>query len=131
MTKRLFAPVLLCAVLLYSCTADKIELENGVVPVDTTSVDTTDTIAAVDTCNFSTYVQPIINDNCAFSGCHGSGSANGDFTNYGGIKAKVDDNGKFEKRVIIDSDMPPSSGLSSQAEKDLIQCWLDNGAPNN
>ncbi len=88
MTKHLFVPIIFCTALLYSCTADKIELESAVVPVDSTTIDSTDTLSTFDTCNFSTYIQPIINDNCAFSGCHGSGSANGDFTNYSGIKAK-------------------------------------------
>jgi len=32
--------------------------------------------------------------------------------------------------VLISQDMPPSGPLS-QTDRDLIQCWLDNGATNN
>ena len=128
MGKRLIVPVAFCCMILFSCTADKLELEPPpVVIIDTGGV--TDT-TATDTCKFSTHIQPIINQNCALAGCHSTGFGSGDFTSYSGLFAKIDNNGPFESRVLIVQDMPPSGSLSV-SNRDLIQCWLDNGATNN
>jgi hypothetical protein len=74
----------------------------------------------------------ILNTNCTFSGCHNTGSVNGDFTSYAGIKLKVD-NGTFSNRVLVTKDMPPNytSGPSSLSDCDLIKLkkWINLGAP--
>ena len=127
MMKRLIAPICFCVLLVFSCTKDKLEIEAPPEPVDTTTVSDTDTVV-VDTCKFTTHIQPIIDANCV--GCHGSGSSDGDFTSYSGIFAKIDNSGPFENRVLILKDMPMGGSLT-QSEIDLIQCWLDNGAENN
>lgn len=79
---------------------------------------------------FSGRIQPLISLNCASSpACHGSGSGQGDFTTYAGVKAKVD-NGTFENRVLIQKTMPPAGALSD-CDLTALRGWLDAGAPNN
>lgn len=79
---------------------------------------------------YSSDVSIIINSSCATTGCHvPGGTGTGDFTNYTGLKAKVD-NGTFETRVLNEKTMPPSTPLS-QCELEILQNWLDNGALNN
>ena len=84
--------------------------------------------------SFQVDVQPIIATNCSFYGCHSHSSGVGDFTNYSGIKAKVD-NGQIQWRVLDLKDMPPSysTGPKSLSSDDLeiINCWIENGAANN
>jgi len=79
-------------------------------------------------------IKPITDANCAFTGCHVTGFANGDYTSYVGLKAKVD-NGQLKKRAIKKRDMPPSNtpgpkGLTD-TEIQLIFCWIEDGGPNN
>jgi len=78
---------------------------------------------------WSTDIQPIIQANCAISGCHSAGAYIGDFTAYAGVKAKAD-NGSLNNRVIIQKNMPPSGPLpDSLIQK--IDCWIQKGAQNN
>jgi hypothetical protein len=79
--------------------------------------------------SYSADVKPIINKSCALSGCHGSGSNNGDLTLFSGVKAKAED-GTLNNRVLVKKDMPPSGSLSSE-ELAKIDCWIKNGAPEN
>jgi hypothetical protein len=74
-------------------------------------------------------IKPIITNNCATAGCHVTGSAQGDFSTYNGIKTAAD-NGKLEQRVIHDKNMPPSGPLPLDHRK-KIKCWLEAGAHNN
>lgn len=80
------------------------------------------------TVTYSGIISQIISGNCISAGCHGASSTNGDFTGYPGLKASAD-NGSLRDRVVSKKDMPPG-GLSSATIK-KIECWLDNGAPNN
>ena len=80
-------------------------------------------------CTYSSDIMPIINTNCLSSGCHNTGSVNGDFTTYAGLK-KVTSSGALENRVIINQTMPPSKPLSPEDMK-KIKCWIDSGSPNN
>lgn len=79
--------------------------------------------------SFMSDINRIIRNNCIQSGCHNSGSLHGDFSNYAGVKGKVN-NGSIEKRVLIKKDMPNSRPLSLD-ERKKIKCWLNNGAPQN
>lgn len=78
---------------------------------------------------FATDIEPVIKANCLSSGCHESGSRNGDFTEYKGIKGKAN-NGSLEKRVLTKKDMPSGNPLSLEDRK-KIKCWLNNGALDN
>lgn len=79
---------------------------------------------------FSDDVEFIISANCATSGCHVSGgTGNGNFETYAGINQKVQ-NGSFEQRVIVEQSMPPD-GFLSECDIQVLQQWLNDGAPNN
>lgn len=90
---------------------------------------------------FQTDIQPIIAKTCSYTGCHSGATAGAwvpasakDYTNYAGLKTAIE-NGKFEDRVLVKANMPnPQFTFNgpkelSQAEKDMIACWLDAGAP--
>lgn len=81
---------------------------------------------------FSADVEQIINTNCAYSGCHVSGTGLPDYTSYDGVVAQVE-NGRFENRVLLQQNMPPSnaSGPTELSEADLfiLECWIDQGYP--
>jgi hypothetical protein len=80
--------------------------------------------------SYSVDIEPIITSSCAISGCHvQGGSGPGNFANYNNVKAKVDD-GTFVNEVVIDRTMPPSGGLSD-CDRQLLELWVDSGAPNN
>jgi hypothetical protein len=72
-------------------------------------------------------IKPIIDRSCTLSGCHDAGSANGNYTTYEGVLARVK-NGTLSKRVLYEKDMPRDKPLSLD-ERKLIKCWIDNGAP--
>jgi hypothetical protein len=97
------------------------------------------TITATNTsntnCDKVTYtkdVKPIMLSQCAIPGCHVLGGAHPtDLDTYAGVKAMVD-NGRLKKRMIDGNpSFMPTSGKLSGSVLGNIQCWLDNGAPNN
>lgn len=45
-------------------------------------------------------ILPIMKTSCNTTGCHNSGSSNGDFTTYAGLKPLLD-NGEFNQRVFV------------------------------
>lgn len=78
-------------------------------------------------------IKAIVTPTCAISGCHVSGFGSGDFTSFAGVKLKIDA-GAFKTRVITNGDMPPSYSTGptlSSSDKQLIDQWLNNGAPEN
>jgi hypothetical protein len=76
-------------------------------------------------------IEPIIENDCATSGCHvAGGTGNGIFNNYTRVKAKVD-NGSMRQRVVGQQDMPPDPESLTQCQIDKVEAWLDAGAPNN
>jgi len=80
--------------------------------------------------SFSNDIMPIIQGNCATTGCHvQGGTGSGIFVNYNGVMEKVN-NGSFEKRVLVDKNMPPAAPLSD-CQQSMIRAWLNAGAPNN
>jgi hypothetical protein len=103
-----------------SCTKDKGEplpvLDCG----DTSSI------------TYTNYVNTILANNCSISGCHNSSFVGYDYTNYSGIKGKVD-NGSFVNRVLLQKNMPPSysTGPTSLDPCTLqkLSAWVNDGAP--
>jgi hypothetical protein len=85
-----------------------------------------------DTISFVHQIEPLINQNCATSGCHGPGSSTGyEFTSHGTIAANA---------TIMLSAMRWESGVVQmpqgmpQLADTLIQqfsCWIDQGKQNN
>jgi hypothetical protein len=91
------------------------------------------------TASFANDIAPILGGSCnsASVACHATGNFNNaDLDSYAGVKLVVD-NGKLISSITWDgvatnSRMP--SGSSSKIEQcsiDLIQQWIDEGAPNN
>lgn len=123
MQKVLILFLIITLTILYSCTKDKSMPKKD---NDYSNCDTTKT-------SWCSKVKTIVSTTCAIANCHVSGFGSGDFTTYAGVKTKVDA-GSFKTRVITNGDMPPSytaGPLLSASDKQLIQQWLDNGAPEN
>lgn len=74
---------------------------------------------------FSSSISAIIANNCATSGCH-NGSQSPDLSSFNGIQA----NAAAIKTATANGNMPKNGSLS-QAQKDAIACWVNDGAPNN
>jgi hypothetical protein len=89
------------------------------------------TIADID-CTTVTYagtIEPIISANCNGGAGHDSGSNDGDFTDYAGLKASADA-GTLRQQVLESQEMPKRDNLTSD-QLGQIQCWIDGGALNN
>lgn len=110
-------------VILCSCYAEN---EEELFPEVTVAKNASDSSLVV---SFLNDIQPIINQNCAFSGCHASTNTY-PLTNYAEVKVKVDDN-TFRNRVVDQRNMPAPNGLADVNEVNLIRRWLDEGAKNN
>lgn len=116
-------------ILILSCSRDSFEPQN----LDCDEVITYDGL-----------IKPIIDSSCSYSGCHdGSGIGPLDYSNYNGMLPHLQ-SGSFTSRVINSRDlpvlgMPPDIGTYPQAMKsdltdeewNLVNCWLDNGFPEN
>lgn len=91
----------------------------------TAPVDICDTTPA----SFAADVQPIIQTNCAKSGCHANSSAAGGVVleTYEQISGKA---GRINQRALIEKTMPPTGPLAT-AQINIIKCWIENGTPNN
>jgi uncharacterized membrane protein len=89
--------------------------------------------AAPEACNtpvsFSTQVAPLLQANCALSGCHAAEGTLPELTSFEKIKARAAD----IKQQTQARNMPPAgSGISlSQEEIDLLACWIDQGATSD
>ena len=106
--------ICLTILVLQACYYDnEEELYSDIPACDTTNVD------------FGNEIQPIVNTNCAISGCHVPGTGRIDLTTYSGVIGIVD-NGSLEQRVIVQMDMPPSGPLSDCDIK-KIETWIANG----
>ncbi len=70
---------------------------------------------------YNSYVQSVVNSNCV--SCHGS------YSTYNGLSS-ITSNGQFEQYVLINQSMPQNGSLS-QDELNKLQCWVDNGFPEN
>lgn len=86
-----------------------------------------------DTITYDKHIQTILANNC--TSCHNSFALNGgvDLSSYALAKSKALD-GRIKVRAIDNTDpkgpMPPT-GLISQSERDLLLCWINNGAKQN
>ncbi len=128
-TWPLYTALIGCTLLvLSSCTSDKL-------PAPTVAETCTDTIPAYDP-----QVRQIIEESCAYAGCHLDGSAPGVYDSYAGLLPNIE-SGAFRSRVLQLKDdpnrgMPPDYAPEgrpkdlTQAQLDLLQCWLDSGFPN-
>lgn len=82
----------------------------------------------VDDTNFELVIKPIIDANCAISGCHVAGTGRKNLSVYQGLKDVVDD-GRLNDRVIVNKSMPPSGPLS-KCDIATIDAWIKQGGPS-
>lgn len=77
---------------------------------------------------FGTVISVIIQNSCATSGCHSSGSSNGPgaLTNFNQIKASAS-----SITNAIETGRMPKGGSLTTAQKQAISCWVESGSPNN
>jgi hypothetical protein len=118
--------LLLIASLFVGCKNDAPEVERAAPACVPTSI------------SYQRDIKPIIRTNCAFnSGCHGSGSPNGNFFKYDELNAACI-SGAFNKKVFIQKTMPPV-GLDSLGVDTLkldscdfltLRRWYNNGHYN-
>lgn len=115
-----FLVIILSGIILVisSCTYKVTEEE---IPV----VDVCDTLGVI----YSNDVQTIISNNCNSPSCHGGNVNLPDYSSYEGLKTSVD-NGKITQRVLEEKNMPPSGPLDEES-LERIECWINEGAPNN
>ncbi|MEZ4952658.1 MAG: hypothetical protein R2825_03660 [Saprospiraceae bacterium] len=93
--------------------------------------------------SYNTNVKPIIDESCAYSGCHdgAGGTGPGNYKSYNGILSILDD-GSFRNRVLEKErdpllGMPPDNSIYPESQKDdlteeelqIIECWLNEGYP--
>jgi len=129
MNKVLFNSFLFLSIFLFTdCSRDK--LEESQVECD-------------ESVTYNTVIKPIIDESCAYSGCHDGGAGIGpaDYTRYDGMLRHLN-SGSFRSRTIDQKDspsigMPPDMSVYveslkddlSEEELEMITCWLDNGFP--
>lgn len=115
---KIFALIAIIAgSMLEGCTVDKGEAAVSL-PCDTTRI------------TYANTVQAIVSTNCTTTpGCHQPASPEGDMTGYELLMLKVS-SGAFRQRVIVDKTMPPTGPLPLE-ERQKIECWLREGAPQN
>jgi len=86
----------------------------------------------IDSCGEITYTDQlatIINNSCAFTGCHVSGSnAPGDFSNYASMLSRLE-SGLIKDRVITQGNMPIAPGELSAEDLELFKCWIEKDFP--
>lgn len=78
-----------------------------------------------DIVTYSEHIQPVLNGNCAISGCHVSGTGLPVLNTYDGART-LGANGKLTDRLITQMDMPPIGPLSTRDQK-LIEKWVNTG----
>ena len=76
--------------------------------------------------SYSNDVEPIIIGSCATTGCHVSGTARVDLTEFDNVKS----NAESIKTRVLNGSMPKNDVLTD-AEIEAIVCWVDDGASNN
>ncbi|WP_276373857.1 hypothetical protein [Chryseolinea sp. H1M3-3] len=84
------------------------------------------------TISFTSQVKPIINTNCAVSGCHnGDLGADKNWTVFSTLQGKI---ANVKDRINRPPGTPghmPAFGSLTQDEITTISCWVDQGGQNN
>lgn len=79
---------------------------------------------------YDTEIRAIITRNCMGAHCHSVGSPHGNWTVYSGMSVVIA-NGAFKREVLTDQTMPQGSAVLGQDEINKIQCWVNDGYPEN
>lgn len=85
--------------------------------------------ACAEPLTFVTHIAPIIQTNCAVSGCHIAGGQPPALDSYEKVKA----HGANVLQEIQSGNMPPSSSGKSLSEEEIkqIACWVKQGMPRD
>lgn len=85
--------------------------------------------ACAEPVSYAAHIVPLMQTNCAFSGCHVAGGQPPELTTYEKVKEQAAD----VVRETQSGNMPPSySGKSlRQEEVNAIACWIEQGMPRN
>ncbi|MFT6867661.1 MAG: hypothetical protein ACJA08_002504 [Cyclobacteriaceae bacterium] len=94
---------------------------------DANDCEATQQITITSGVSLATDIMPIINQNCALSGCH-AGSQSPNFTSSANIIANA---ARIKFRTSASSNQMPPSGKLSASLIDQIACWVDDGALDN
>jgi hypothetical protein len=98
-----------------SCTNDKLDESNP----------TCDTLMVT----YDLQIKPIIDNSCAYAGCHVQGFIWGNYTSFDGLVPYLNDS-KFKKEVINTMNMPDGFSLSA-TDFELVECWVNNNYPES
>ena len=114
--------VCLLIVIFFSCKKDKVPISNQIQNNDCPNI-----------VSYSQQIQPILNQSCATSYCHGGGANGYDLSNH----ASVSDNASIILSVIkhesgfVPMPYPPGSPKLPDSVINHFQCWFDQGMLNN
>ncbi len=79
--------------------------------------------------SLSADILPLLQNNCALSGCHTGGTGLPNFTEKQTVLTYADE---IRRRTREGSMPPPNSGVSlTREEINLITCWVDQGKKDN
>ena len=96
-----------------------------IVVKDDTGCELAQTIKVKSGISYSASIDSIIETNCIVSGCH-NGSQFPDFRNFNNIQMNA-----AQIKTLTGNRTMPEEGSLTQAEIDMIACWVDDGAANN
>jgi hypothetical protein len=93
---------------------------------DNNDCETTLTVSILSGVSYESSIKAIIDTNCATTGCHVAGTGRADLTAFAATKSNA---AGIKSRT--QSGNMPKTGSITQEQKDLIACWVDDGAQNN
>lgn len=121
--KHTFLILVLLPILMYGCYNDNAE---DLYPSDNSNCDTTNI-------TYTSVIKPIIEANCALSGCHlGIASTGYDFSTHTGL-ATVAGNGRLIAAIEHTGPDPMPQGAAKLDDCTItkIKKWVSDGAPDN
>jgi hypothetical protein len=75
-------------------------------------------------------IEEIVVTSCVSSSCHGTSAPGPDYTTYANLKSTLL-NGQFESRVLEIRDMPNDGTTLPDSTLAALQCWAEDGFPEN
>ena len=121
MKKIIIISIYAIALSMFSCRKDKADA-----PVETINCDSV-------TVTFNLNVQPIFLSNCATSGCHDATTASSGYVleTYSQISANAEASLSSMKYESGYTEMPYFSSKLHDTLINQVQCWIQDGKPNN
>ncbi|WP_424961177.1 SprB repeat-containing protein [Ekhidna sp.] len=102
--------------------------DHDIVVTDGAGCTATTSVYVSSSISLSSDVMPLLERECTFSGCHnGDNGADRNWTVKSNVRSKASE---IKSRTQSGS-MPRSPGQLTQAEIDMIACWVDDGALDN